>query len=48
MNLVDKVNAKSVRNDIPEFRVGDIVRVDYKIKEGKNEKIGRASWRERV
>lgn len=39
MNLVDKVNAKSVRNDIPEFRVGDIVRVDYKIKEGKNERI---------
>ena len=28
MNLIDKVNAKSVRNDIPEFRVGDTVRVD--------------------
>lgn len=39
MNLVDKVNAKSIRNDIPEFRVGDIVRVDYKIKEGKTERI---------
>ena len=39
MNLVDKVNAKSVRTDIPEFRVGDIVRVDYKIKEGKTERI---------
>ena len=39
MNLVDKVNANSVRNDTPEFRVGDIVRVDYKIKEGKNERI---------
>lgn len=39
MNLIDKVNAKSVRNDIPEFRVGDIVRVDYKIKEGKTERI---------
>lgn len=39
MNLVDKVNAKSIRTDIPEFRVGDTVRVDYKIKEGKNERI---------
>lgn len=39
MNLVDKVNAKSVRTDIPEFRVGDTVRVDYKIQEGKNHRI---------
>ena len=39
MNLVDKVNAKSVRTDIPEFRVGDTVRVDYKIKEGNKERI---------
>ncbi len=39
MNLVDKVNAKSVRNDIPEFRVGDTVRVDYKIQEGKTRRI---------
>ena len=39
MNLVDKVNAKSVRTDIPEFRVGDTVRVDYQIKEGKNTRI---------
>lgn len=39
MNLVDKVNAKSVRNDIPEFRVGDTVRVDYKIQEGKTSRI---------
>ena len=39
MNLVDKVNAKSVRTDIPEFRVGDTVKVDYKIKEGNKERI---------
>ena len=39
MNLVDKVNAKSVRTDIPDFRVGDTVRVDYKISEGKNTRI---------
>ena len=39
MNLVDKINAKSVRTDIPEFRVGDTVRVDYKIQEGKPHRI---------
>ena len=39
MNLIDKVNAKSVRTDIPEFRVGDTVKVDYKIKEGNKERI---------
>jgi large subunit ribosomal protein L19 len=39
MNLVDKVNAKSVRKDIPEFRVGNTVKVDYKIKEGNKERI---------
>lgn len=39
MNLIDKVNAKSVRNDIPEFRVGDTIRVDYKIQEGKTSRI---------
>ena len=39
MNLVDKIAAKQIRNDIPEFRVGDTVRVDYKIIEGKKERI---------
>ena len=38
-NLIDKINAKQVRKDIPEFRVGDTVRVDYKIIEGKRERI---------
>ena len=30
---------KFLRRDIPEFRVGDTVRVDYKIIEGKRERI---------
>lgn len=30
---------KFLRKDIPEFRVGDTVRVDYKIIEGKRERI---------
>ncbi len=39
MNLVDKVATKQIKNDIPEFRTGYIVRVDYKIIEGKKERI---------
>jgi large subunit ribosomal protein L19 len=38
-NLVDKINEKQVRKDIPEFRVGDTVRVDVWVKEGKKERI---------
>ena len=38
-NLVDKINEKHIRKDIPEFRVGDTVRVDVKIIEGKRERI---------
>ncbi len=37
-NIIDKINEKQIRNDIPEFRVGDTVRVDYKIIEGKRER----------
>ena len=39
MNIIDKITAKQIRTDIPEFRVGDTVRVDVKIKEGKRERI---------
>lgn len=39
MNVIDKLNKKQVRTDIPEFRVGDTVRVDVKIIEGKRERI---------
>ena len=34
-----KITAKQIRTDIPEFRVGDTVRVDVKIIEGKRERI---------
>lgn len=39
MNLIDKINAKQIKTNTPEFRVGDIVRVDLWIKEGKKERI---------
>lgn len=38
-NLVDKINEKLIKKDIPEFRVGDTVRVDVWVKEGKKERI---------
>ncbi len=38
-NLVDKINAKQVRKDIPEIRVGYTVRVNVWVKEGKKERI---------
>ena len=38
-NLVDKIAEKHIRKDVPEFRVGDTVRVDVWVKEGKKEKI---------
>ena len=39
MNLIDKINEKQMNPNIPEFRVGDTVRVDVKIIEGKRERI---------
>lgn len=39
MNLLDKVTKSQIRTDLPEFRVGDTVRVDVKIVEGKRERI---------
>jgi large subunit ribosomal protein L19 len=39
MNLIDKINAKGVKPDMPNIQVGDTVRVDVWIKEGKKERI---------
>lgn len=33
MNLLEKITKSQIRTDIPEFRVGDTVRVDLKIEE---------------
>lgn len=33
MNLIDKITKKQIRTDIPEFRVGDTVKVNLKIDE---------------
>ena len=39
MNLIDKINKKQINPNVPEFRVGDTVRVDVRNKEGKRERI---------
>ncbi|HIS90046.1 MAG TPA: 50S ribosomal protein L19 [Candidatus Faecisoma merdavium] len=39
VNLIDKITAKQIRNDMPEFRVGYTVKVNVKIVEGKRERI---------
>ena len=39
MNIIDKINKKQMNPNVPEFRVGDTVRVDVKIIEGKRERI---------
>jgi len=39
MNIIDKITAKQIRTDMPEFRVGDTVIVGVKIVEGKRERV---------
>lgn len=39
MNIIDKITKSQIRTDLPEFRVGDTIRVDVKIVEGKRERI---------
>ena len=38
-NIIDKITEKQLNPNVPEFRVGDTVRVDVKIIEGKRERI---------
>lgn len=39
MNVIQKITASQLNPNVPEFRVGDTVRVDVKIIEGKRERI---------
>lgn len=39
MNIIDKINENQIKSDVPEFRVGDTVKVDVKIIEGNRERI---------
>lgn len=37
--VLDKLEKTQLRSDIPDFRVGDTVRVHYKIVEGEKERV---------
>ena len=39
MNIIDKITEKQIRKDLPEFRVGDTIKVGLKIVEGKRERV---------
>lgn len=39
MDVVHEITKEQMRNDLPEFRVGDTIKVHYKIKEGSKERI---------
>lgn len=39
MNILDKINAESMKEDVPQFGVGDSVRVHVLIKEGEKERV---------
>lgn len=39
MNIIEKITKAQIRQDLPEFRVGDTVKVDVKVTEGKRERI---------
>lgn len=38
-NLIDVLNAQSVKSEVPEIEIGSTVRVHIKIKEGAKERI---------
>ena len=39
MNKIRAIEAEQIRSDLPEFSIGDTLKVHYKIIEGKNERV---------
>ena len=39
MNLIDEINAASLRDDIPSFRPGDTLKVHVKVVEGSRTRV---------
>jgi large subunit ribosomal protein L19 len=39
MDIIQMITKEHLRTDIPEYKVGDTVKVHYKIKEGNKERI---------
>ncbi len=39
MNLIDVIEKENIKDSVPEFNIGDTVKVYYKIKEGNKERV---------
>ncbi len=39
MNIVEKLNARELRDDLPPLKAGDTVKVHVKVKEGDKERV---------
>lgn len=39
MNVIEKLDARELRDDLPQLRAGDTVRVHVKVKEGDKERV---------
>lgn len=39
MNIIDQLEREQLKSDIPDFRVGDTIKVHIRITEGKRERI---------
>ena len=39
LDIIKAIEAEQLRNDLPEFQVGDTVKVHIKIKEGNKERV---------
>lgn len=37
--IMEMVDSQYIRNDIPQFKAGDMVKVHYKVKEGEKERV---------
>jgi large subunit ribosomal protein L19 len=39
MNLIDQLRREGLRDDLPDFRAGDTVRVSVRVREGDKERV---------
>ncbi|MCK4539348.1 MAG: 50S ribosomal protein L19 [Candidatus Krumholzibacteria bacterium] len=39
MNILDQISARQMKDSVPDFHVGDTVKIDVKVVEGKRERI---------
>lgn len=39
MDILDQISARQMKDSVPEFNIGDTVRIDVKVIEGKRERV---------